>query len=81
MAGMDEAAVRRAIREAVDRPMVASLEADTDFYDVGLDSLDHAQILMRIEELYGLVVADTDFDLCRSIAAIVAYGQSVADEA
>ena len=78
MAGMDEAAVRRAIREAVDRPMVASLEADTDFYEVGLDSLDHAQILMRIEEVHGLVVADTDFDLCRSISAIVAYGQTSA---
>ncbi|MFG1358096.1 acyl carrier protein [Xanthobacter pseudotagetidis] len=71
---LDEGAVRQAIREAVDRPGVDSLGADTDFYRVGLDSLDHAQILMRVEELFGLTVADADFDLCRSISAIVAYG-------
>lgn len=70
---LTEADVRRAIVSAVDRIPVDELGDDEDFYAYGLDSLEHAQILMRVEELYGLRVADADFDECISIAAIVGY--------
>lgn len=73
---LTERQVRAAIESAVDR--IGGVEAigiATGFDDWGLDSLDHAQILIRIEELYGLQVADGDFDECRSIAAIIDYSR------
>ncbi|MCK0206837.1 phosphopantetheine-binding protein [Starkeya koreensis] len=41
-----------------------------DFYTQGLDSLDHVQILMRVEEAFGVTIADSDYDLCTSLARI-----------
>ncbi|BBK30032.1 acyl carrier protein [Stella humosa] len=76
---LSEADIRAAIADAVDRGDLAALGIETDFYDFGLDSLDHAQILMRVEDLYGLHVADADFPACRSIAAIAAYSRQSAD--
>ena len=70
---LTEEQVRAAIATAVDRVGADTMDPDTDFDDAGLDSLDHAQILIRVEELYGVRVADEDFAECRSIAAIVAY--------
>jgi acyl carrier protein len=75
---LTEQDVRAAIASAVDTVDAAAIDASTDFDDCGIDSLDHASIVMRIEELYGLRVADGDFDACRSIAAIVAYFQQPA---
>jgi acyl carrier protein len=72
---LTEQDVRAAVASTVDTVDAAALDASADFEDCGLDSLDHASIIMRIEELYGLRVADGDFDACRSIAAIVAYFQ------
>lgn len=77
---LSEEQVRAAIAEAVDRAGAASIGADTDFEDAGLDSLDHAQILIRIEERYGLHVADADMAECRSIAAILAYSRRPAGD-
>jgi acyl carrier protein len=70
-----EQQVRMAIASVVDTVDAAAIDAAMDFDECGIDSLDHASVIMRIEELYGLRVADGDFDECRSIAAIVAYFQ------
>ncbi|MCC7275276.1 MAG: acyl carrier protein [Alphaproteobacteria bacterium] len=75
---LTEEAVRAAIEGAIDRVAVATLERDADFYDVGLDSLDHAQILMALEELHGLRIPEDDVDACRSIAAIIDYARGAA---
>ena len=72
---LTEQDVRAAIAGAVDTVDAAAIDPAADFEDCGLDSLDHASIILRIEELYGLRVADGDFDACRSIVAIVAYFQ------
>jgi len=67
--------VRQAIGSVIDRIDSGSIGRETDFYDCDLDSLDHAHIILRLEELYGLKVADGDFDECCSIAAIIDYAQ------
>ncbi len=73
---LSEKDVRDAIADAVDRVSLDDLGVDENFYRFGLDSLDHAQILIRLEELYGLRVADADFEKCLSIAAIVDYSRA-----
>jgi acyl carrier protein len=71
-----EADVRSAIRRSV-----AGIDADTidpaaDFYTVGIDSLDHASILLELQEKNGLVVPDDDLAECRSIQNILKYAAS-----
>lgn len=44
-----------------------------DFYTQGFDSLDHIQILMKIEDLFGVTFDDTDFDDCNSVDSIAAF--------
>lgn len=71
---LSEQQIRDAIAYVLaDRSGVSDLGLAEDFFEFGLDSLDHAQILMRLEELHDFRVADEDFDACRSIAAILAY--------
>lgn len=76
-ASLDEAAVRRAILETVDRVSVRTLKIESDFFAHGLDSLDQVQILMRIEEVHGLKVPDEEIESCRSIAAILEFSRRV----
>lgn len=72
---LSEEQVRAAIADAIDRVDAATIGAETPFADAGMDSLDHAQVLIRIEELYGLRVADEDIAACNSIIAIIAYAR------
>jgi acyl carrier protein len=76
---LSEQDVRAAIASVVDTVDAAALDAAADFDDCGLDSLDHASVILRIDELFGLRVADGDLDECRSIAAIVAYFRAPQD--
>lgn len=73
---LSEKDVRDAITAAVDRVSVDDLGIDENFHRFGLDSLDHAQILIRLEEIHGLRVADADFEKCLSIAAIIDYSRT-----
>jgi acyl carrier protein len=68
-----EEQVRAAIRKAHPHYDVAALPAGKSFYEGGLDSLDHAEILLALSEMYGLNVPDKDVGLCVSIGGIVAY--------
>ncbi|TAJ97412.1 MAG: acyl carrier protein [Reyranella sp.] len=68
-----EQGVREIIAGVVERVCTDDLQASEDFYDFGFDSLDHAQILMRIEEVFGVLIAEDDLDDCRSIEAIIEY--------
>lgn len=49
------------------------LDVELDFYTQGLDSLDHVQILMKVEEAFGAHFEDTDYDECHSIERIAEY--------
>ena len=67
------AEVRDVIGERIDSFDPAVLAEETCFFDTGLDSLDQVQILLAIEQRFGLRVADGDFEKCNSIRAIVDY--------
>ena len=51
----------------------AKLPAEATFANSGIDSLDHAAILLLLQERYGLVVPDEDLSRTTSIAGILAY--------
>ena len=67
------AQVRDVIGERIDTFDQRALAEETCFFDIGLDSLDQVQILLAIEQRFGLRVADGDFEKCDSIQAIVDY--------
>jgi len=52
---------------------VDSLSESKSFLAGGLDSLDHAMILLRLQERCGLEVPDEDVEACCSIRAILDY--------
>lgn len=52
---------------------VAEGETDQSLFDLGLDSLDHATILLLIEERFGCKVADDDIEKITTVDAIVEY--------
>lgn len=70
---LTERDVRDAIAKSVVNLDAASLNVDTDFTDAGLDSLDHASILLALQEEHNLAVPDADVDQCTSIRAILDY--------
>lgn len=70
---LTEADIRRVIGESVANFDATSLNPAASFSDAGLDSLDHASVLLALQEEYGLEVPDEDVDLCNSIESILAY--------
>lgn len=74
-----EPEVRAAIACVIDHVDAQGIDAGADFYDCDLDSLHHASIILQLQEMYGLTVADGDLDKCRSITAIISYSQNQAD--
>jgi acyl carrier protein len=68
--------VRDAIGKAVDGFDLSALSAGDDFFDAGLDSLDHATVLLGIQEDCGLTIPDEAVDQCRSINGILEYAKS-----
>lgn len=62
-----------AARQANAKLATIALDPEMDFYTQGLDSLDHVQILMKIEEMFGIQFADTDYDSCNSLDSIEAF--------
>lgn len=70
---LTEQDVRNAIAKSVINFDAASLDSDKDFTDAGLDSLDHANVLLFLQEEHNLTVPDSDLDQCTSIQAILEY--------
>jgi acyl carrier protein len=70
-AGLSEADLRTVIGDVVGEAAARELTADQPFADFGLDSLDQAQILIRLDEGYGISIADADFEKCSSINNIL----------
>ena len=68
---LTEQGVRDVISSVVERVTADDLGTSEDFYDFGFDSLDHVQIMMGIEEAFGLLIGEDDVDACRSIQAIL----------
>lgn len=70
-----EQAIRDAISKSVDDFDASCLGADEDFFDAGLDSLDHATVLLGIQEECGLTIPDEAVDQCRSINGILEFAK------
>ena len=73
-----EQSVRDAIAGAVEDFDVSALGAGDDFFDAGLDSLDHATVLLGIQEDCGLMIPDEAVEQCRSINGILEYAKNSA---
>ena len=65
--------VRNAIRSAAPQFDVDALPEDKNFFAAGLDSLDHAMVLLRLLERHGLDVPDEHIAQCGSIHGILEY--------
>jgi acyl carrier protein len=68
-----EADVRRAIAKAIRGYNAESLGIDQNFYEAGIDSLDHAAILLNLQEVHDLVVPDDAIPRASSIRGILEY--------
>jgi len=68
-----ESDIRNAIRSAAPLFDVDTLADDKDFFAAGLDSLDHAMVLLRLLERHGLDVPDEHIAQCSSILGILEY--------
>ena len=65
--------IRDAISRAVEDFDTNMIGMADDFFEVGLDSLDHATILLGIQEDFSLTIPDEAVDQCRSIEGILAF--------
>jgi acyl carrier protein len=70
---LDETQVRRVIAEIVPTVDAAALAPNAMFADNGIDSLDHASILLALQERHRFNVPDEDVPRTTSIAGILAY--------
>lgn len=77
---LTEQNIRDVISGAVEDFDAGSIGPSDDFFEAGLDSLDHATILLLIQEEYGLTIPDDAIDDCRSIEGILAYESKVEQE-
>lgn len=69
MSGLMQA-IKMAAQQANAKLSLLDLDPEEDFYTQGLDSLDHVQILMKVEEFTGVQFGDSDYDACSSLSQI-----------
>jgi acyl carrier protein len=46
---------------------ISDLQPDEDFYDAGLTSLASLNLLLELEERFGVSIADAQFIACRTV--------------
>ncbi len=74
---LTEEELRKIITDKVTGIDADTIPVETVFSDVGIDSLDHAVILLAMDEEYGLKVPDDDVDQCNSIKNILQYAKEM----
>lgn len=52
---------------------VAEINDDSNFIDLGLDSLDEVEIAMALEEEFDCELPDEDFQECTNVKSIVEF--------
>jgi acyl carrier protein len=50
---------------------VSNLFDESDFQESGIDSLDHMNVMLAIEEKHGIQISDDQFEKCNSILGII----------
>lgn len=68
-----EKTVRELVSEVKDGLDYSSTSLDREFDDAGLDSLDHATLLLSIQERYNLNISDDDAETLTTIGKLVDY--------
>jgi acyl carrier protein len=71
--------IRKIIAENVIGFDVDSLSENDNFNDAGIDSLDLQSILLSLQEVHGMTVADEDIDQCQTISGIIALFKKMND--
>jgi acyl carrier protein len=74
---LTEQQVRMAIASVKERFDATALPLDADFGDSGIDSLDHASILLALQEEHGLTVPPEMETEVTSIRKILDFARSV----
>jgi len=70
----DESTVRQMFRDAgVKEKIIGGVTAEASLVDAGVDSLDFANVLLSIEERYGLKIPDEEALALDSLASMAAY--------
>ena len=70
------AKVTALVLEQCEEKPLTPLESATQFSDLGFDWLAHIQLIMSIEEEFGIIISDEQAEELVSIQAIVSYLQS-----
>ena len=70
---VDKEEILQIIKEAVPESDLDGVEFDTSLTGAGLDSLDMANVLLGIQERYGVKFEDQEVDEFDSIDAIVSF--------
>ncbi len=63
--------IKKIIAQVIVGYDVSNLLDDSDFHESGIDSLDHMNVMLAIEEKYGIQISDDHFEKCNSISGIV----------
>ena len=67
--------IKDVITEVVIGFDIENLREDQNLLDAGIDSLDHMNILLAIEEQCGIEIPNQDVEECTSIEGILLYIQ------
>jgi acyl carrier protein len=65
--------LRTLIVHAIPKLRPGDIKAGTPLFDLGIDSLDHAKILMTIEDFLGIEIDDEDINDLQSIDDLCNY--------
>jgi acyl carrier protein len=66
------------IKDISPQTKVDASNTGAELFDLGLDSLDHASVLLQIEETFGIKIPDEDSERLVTVDAIVKF---IADRA
>jgi acyl carrier protein len=66
------------IKDISPQTKVDASNTGAELFDLGLDSLDHASVLLQIEETFGIKIPDEDSERLVTVDAIVNF---IADRA
>ncbi len=71
--GLIEERIRELILRAIPKLRSSEIKTETSLFALGIDSLDHAKVLMTIEDEFGIEIDDEDINDLKSIDDLASY--------
>lgn len=71
--GPDERELMEIIKNSVVNLEASRLKPDSSFRDLGMDSMDKMNLLLSIEQRYGIKISDEDAQCLDSLSAIMQF--------